>query len=173
VVAHLHSDDYYMHGQVIARAAEVLEGSGAEWCFGRAMDDIGGEVKPEPWKVPLYSYNRLLKGNFVPHPATFVRKRIFDRLGMYDTGYRYSMDYDMWLRIGSVYEPSQVNEHWSAFRRHEGSTSTANRIKGLEEDFKIRMKHTVKTPWNYVYHYAHFLFRQYRLRRQLKQVKTV
>lgn len=171
VVAHLHSDDYYLHGQVLSSVAQVLAESGAEWCFGRAMDDIAGAVNPEPWQVPEYSYQRLLKGNFLPHPATFVRKRVFDQIGMYDTKCRYAMDYDMWLRIGSVYEPAQINEHWSVFRRHEGSLSTANKMEGFEEDFKIRLKYVVKTPWDYAYHYAYYLFRQFRLRRQLKQVR--
>lgn len=172
ILAHLHSDDYYLHGQVLSRVANVLAESGAEWCFARAMDDIDGSVKPEPWQVPSYSYHRLLKGNFLPHPATFVRKRVFEKLGMYDTTCRYAMDYDMWLRIGSSYEPAQINEHWSVFRRHDGSLSTANRMEGLEEDFKIRMKHVAHTPWHYVYHYAHFYFRRHRLRRQLQGVKS-
>ncbi len=171
VIAHLHSDDYYLHDHVISHVAEILGKSGTEWCFGRSMDDIDGKITPEPWKVPQYSYNRLLKGNFIPHPSTFIRKRVFDRIGMYDTRYRFAMDYDMWLRIGKEYEPMQIDEHWSVFRRHDGSTSTANEIKGLTEDFKIRMSHTTKTPMVCIYHYAHFLFRQYRLR--CKLAKTI
>jgi glycosyltransferase involved in cell wall biosynthesis len=169
VIAHLHSDDYYLHNRVICRVAEIMTESGAEWCFGRAMDDIAGEVRPEPWKVPRYSYRRLLKGNFIPHQSTFVRKRVFKLLGMYDTHYRLAMDYDMWLRIGRDYEPVQVDEHWSVFRRHAGSASTANEMKGFEEDFGIRMKYVKKTPWHYLYHYAHFIVRRHRLRRKLNQ----
>jgi glycosyltransferase involved in cell wall biosynthesis len=169
IVAHLHSDDYYLHNRVISRVAEIMSGSGAEWCFGRAMDDIAGEVRPEPWKVPHYSYRRLLKSNFIPHQSTFVRKRVFERLGMFDTHYRLAMDYDMWLRIGMDYEPVQVDEHLVVFRRHAGSASTANEMKGFEEDFGIRMKYVKKTPWNYLYHYAHYIVRRHRLRRKLAQ----
>jgi glycosyltransferase involved in cell wall biosynthesis len=172
VVAHLHSDDYYLHGNVLSCVAQVLTESGTEWCFGRAMDDIGEEVKPEPWQVPVYSYRRLLKGNFIPHPATFVRKRVFDQLGMYDTGCRYAMDYDMWLRIGRVYQPVQVDKHWSVFRRHEGSLSNANKMESFAEDFKIRMRHVTHTPWDYAYHYIYYFYRQHRLRRQLQQMKS-
>jgi glycosyltransferase involved in cell wall biosynthesis len=173
VVANLHSDDYYQHGQVVGRAAGVLEESGAEWCFGRSKDDIGGEVKGEPWRVPHYSYRRLLKGNFIPHPSVFVRRRVFCNLGMFDVSYRYAMDYDMWLRIGQVHKPVQVDEHWAVFRRHAGSTSTANQREAFAEDFKVRMSHVKATaPWEYPYHYAHFLFRRYRLLRQLRKSQS-
>lgn len=167
VIAHLHSDDYYLHGRVISRVADVLEASGADWCFGRAMNDIDGEISPEPWKVPAYSYRRLLKSNFIPHPSTFVRKRIFDRVGTFDVRYRYAMDYDMWLRIGKVWQPAQVDEHWGVFRRHAGSASTANRVAGHREDFRVRRHHAARTPWSFAYHGAHFLVRLARLRRQL------
>lgn len=173
VIAHLHSDDYYLHEKVISSAADTLEVSGAEWCFGRGMNDIGGEVKPEPWKVPTYSYRRLMKGNFIPHEATFVRRRVFAHLGVYNTAYRYAMDYDMWLRIGKVYTPVQVDEHWGVFRRHEDSISTANEIEGFREDFKVRISHIDKTPWNYAYHYLHFFFRQFRLQRRLQRQTLV
>ncbi len=167
VIAHLHSDDYYLHSRVVSQAAQVLEESTAEWCFGRAKDDVDGEVRSESWKVPRYSYQRLLKGNFIPHISTFVRKRIFDRLGLFDTRYLYAMDYDMWLRIAKHYDPIQLDDHLGAFRRHPSSTSTANQMEGLQENFRIRMRHVVKTPWNYIYHYAHFLVRKRRLQRKL------
>ena len=165
VIAHLHSDDYYLHGGVISRVAQALNSSGTEWCFGRAKDDVSGEVLSECWKIPRYSYQRLLKGNFVPHVSTFVRKRVFEKLGPFDAEYRYAMDYDMWLRIGKRYEPAQLDEHLGVFRRHQGSASTANYQNGMKEDFQIRIRHAGKMPWVYLYHYAHYLARKHRFRR--------
>jgi glycosyltransferase involved in cell wall biosynthesis len=168
VVAHLHSDDYYLHGHVLARVADILEESGAEWCFGRAMNCIGGECRSEEWKIPVYSFRRLLKGNFIPHPSTFVRKRVFDKLGLYNPAYRYAMDYDMWLRIGKMFNPVQIDEHWSVFRYHEGSLSSANQLDAFNEDFAIRLKHVGKGKvYDYPVHFAHYLFRRFRLIRKM------
>lgn len=169
VVAHLHSDDYYLHGRVISQVARVLEECSADWCFGRAKDDVDNEVCPESWIVPRYSYQRLLKGNFIPHVATFVRKRVFEEVGLFDIQCRYAMDYDMWLRIGKHYDPVQVDEHFGVFRRHSKSASTANQMEGLEESFQICLRHASKTPWTYFYHYAHFLARKQRLQRKLSK----
>jgi len=169
VIAHLHSDDYYLHGRVISQAARVLDECGADWCFGRAKDDVDSEVRPEGWIVPRYSYQRLLKGNFIPHVATFVRKKVFDQVGLFDIQRRYAMDYDMWLRIGKHYDPVQLDEHLGVFRRHSKSASTANQLEGLEESFQICLGHASKTPWTYFYHYAHFLVRKQRLQLKLRK----
>lgn len=169
VIAHLHSDDYYLHGRVISQAARILDECGADWCFGRAKDDVDSEVRPEGWTVPRYSYQRLLKGNFIPHVATFVRKKVFEQVGLFDIQRRYAMDYDMWLRIGKHYDPVQLDEHLGVFRRHSKSASTANQMEGLEESFQICLRHASKTPWTYLYHYAHFLVRKQRLQRKLSK----
>jgi glycosyltransferase involved in cell wall biosynthesis len=169
VIAHLHSDDYYLHGRVISQAARVLDECGADWCFGRAKDDVDNEVRPEAWIVPRYSYQRLLKGNFIPHIATFVRKRVFEQVGLFDIHRRYAMDYDMWLRIGKQYDPVQLDEHLGVFRRHLKSASTANQLEGLEESFQICLRHASKTPWTYFYHYAHFIVRKQRLQMKLRK----
>jgi glycosyltransferase involved in cell wall biosynthesis len=164
VVAHLHSDDFYLHGHVLASVANILEESGAEWCFGRAMNCIDGECRPEQWKVPDYSFKRLLKGNFIPHSSTFVRKRVFNQLGLYNPEYRYAMDYDMWLRIGKLFNPVQIDEHWSVFRYHEGSLSSANQVETFKEDFAVRLQHVAKNNmYEYAVHLVYYLFRRIRL----------
>ena len=66
------------------------------------------------------------KGNFIPHPATFIERELFEKVGKFDTGLKYAMDYDLWLRLGNIAEPLQLNDHLSVFRRHAGSLSTAN-----------------------------------------------
>jgi glycosyltransferase involved in cell wall biosynthesis len=162
VITHLHSDDYYAHPQVLSHVARALDETGAEWLFGRCLSDIEGERVPEGYAVPPYSYRRLLKGNFIPHPATFVRKSLLDRAGSFDEGIKYAMDYDLWLRLGRLSEPVQLDEHLAVFRRHGGSLSTANRMASFEDDFAVRMKYAGKTPWSLAYHWAHYLVRRRR-----------
>jgi glycosyltransferase involved in cell wall biosynthesis len=163
VVAHLHADDYYLGPDVIAEAAAALEESGAQWVFGRAMDDMNdGRLLPEGWAVPRYSYGQLLWANFIPHQATFVRRPLFEQVGTFDGQYRFAMDYDMWLRIGKVAEPKQVDRHWVAFRRHAGSLTEAHYTKSMREDFLVRMKHAGYSPQSLVKHGAHYAVRRLR-----------
>jgi glycosyltransferase involved in cell wall biosynthesis len=169
VIAHLHSDDYYAHPQVLKHVAQAMQTTGAEWLFGRCFSDIDGQRVPEGHPIPKYSYNRLLKGNFIPHPATFVRNSLFACAGGFDQSVRYAMDFELWLRLGKLAEPVQLDEHLAVFRRHSGSLSTANPMASFEDDFAVRMRHAAKTPWSLAYHWAHYLVRRRRLLQGLKQ----
>lgn len=141
VIAHMHSDDYYYSPDVFASVANALEQSGAQWVFGRIMSDIDNVVSPESYVVPRYSYKRFLQGNFIPHPATFIRRSVFEDLGVFSETLRYAMDYDLFLRIAKRYTPLQLDQHLAVFRRHDGSTTQANFMKSFEEDFRVRCHH--------------------------------
>lgn len=173
IIVHLHSDDYFAHNGVLERVFSVFRENEASWLFGRCLSDIGGNRVPESYVIPRYSYRRLLKGNFIPHPATFIRRELFGKFGVFDTKLKYAMDYDQWLRLGRVSEPIQLDEHLSVFRRHAGSLSTANRMAAFEEDYRVRLRYTSSAPWWHIYHYAHFLVRRSRIQRQLRAVSGV
>jgi len=168
VIAHLHSDDYYAHPQVLSRVAQAFETEGAEWLFGRCLSDIDGQRVSEGYMIPHYSYQRLLKGNFIPHPATFVRKALFERTGVFEKSIKYAMDYDLWLRFGKLAVPLQLDEHLAVFRRHAGSLTTSNPLASFENDFVVRMNYAAKTPWSLAYHWAHYWVRRRRILKELK-----
>ena len=163
VIAHLHSDDYYAHPKVLSYVVSALTRANAAWLFGRCLTDIDGKVLPEGFAIPPYSYRRLLKGNFIPHPATFVRRSLFKQAGGFDERIKYAMDYDLWLRLGRLAQPVQLDEHLAVFRAHPGSLSTANRMASFEDDFAVRMKYANNTPWSLAYHWAHYLVRRRRI----------
>jgi glycosyltransferase involved in cell wall biosynthesis len=167
VIAHLHSDDYYGAPDVLSYVARKFDESGVGWLFGANLFDTGDKVGPPAWAVPRYSYARLLKGNFIPHESTFVRRSLFEQVGGFDVNYKYAMDYDLWLRLGRVAEPLQLDRPLSVFREHGGSASSANRMAGFEEDHRIRMRYAPQTPWSLAYHWAHYVWRKRRLKRQL------
>lgn len=160
VVAHLHSDDYYLRPDVLSTVARHLDASGRGWLFGRIRQDIGGTLRAEGYVAPRFSMSRLLRRNFIPHPATFVRRDLMLRAGCFDTGLKYAMDYDLWLKLARLAEPVQLDEPFAAFRVHEGSASTKNRLAAMEEDFRVRLAHTGANPLTRAEHYARHLVRR-------------
>jgi glycosyltransferase involved in cell wall biosynthesis len=164
IVAHLHSDDYYLHGRVLSEVARHLESSGRNWLFGRTRPIIKGELCSENYVSPRFSHARLLKGNFVPHPATFVRRELMQRAGGFDTNLKYAMDYDLWLRIGRNNEPVQLDDPLTAFREHEGSLSSATgtKLAAMAEDYQVRLAHASRNPLELAEHYARYLVRRRR-----------
>jgi len=163
VIAHLHSDDYYVGPQVLSSVAHHLQSSGRNWLFGRILRDVDGELHPENFISPRYSYSRLLRANFIPHPATFVRREFIQRAGGFDNRLKYAMDYDLWLKLGELGEPVQLDLPLAAFREHQGSLSTRERLPALKEDLQVRISHTGLNPLALAMHYARYLVRRKRI----------
>lgn len=161
VVAHLHSDDYYLSSDVLSTVARHLEG-GAGWLFGRTMTDLGGRLVPEDYVAPRFSHARLLRGNFIPHPATFVRRELMLRAGGFDENLKYAMDYDLWLKLARLAEPVQLDCPFAAFREHDGSLSTRERVAAMEEDFRVRLAHAGKPRLATLMHTARYHVRRLR-----------
>lgn len=164
VVAHLHSDDYYLRPDVLSKVAGHLQSSGRGWLFGRTMALIDGKLHPDNYIAPRHSFEQLLKGNYVPHPATFVRRDWMERAGGFDIGLKYAMDYDLWLRLARMGEPVQLDEALAAFREHEGSlsSSTRTRLAAMAEDMRVRLAYAGKNPFERAEHYARYFVRRQR-----------
>jgi glycosyltransferase involved in cell wall biosynthesis len=86
------ADDSLYSPDSIARA--VMLGQSADLVYGKMVlsdDQISGVLGRE---VQLSDLAR----QTLCHPATFVRKRVFDRVGKFDTSYRIAADYDHIVR---------------------------------------------------------------------------
>lgn len=169
IIACLHSDDFYLHANVLATVAERFNTTSCEWLFGRTSSLIDGKLRPENFKVPTYTRQALLKGNFIPHPATFVSRELMQKTDGFNTELRYAMDYDLWLRLSMLAEPFQLNLPLTAFREHEGSLSTANRMAALREDLQVRLKYAPQDPLARMLHLARFQIRKFRQLLQTNQ----
>ena len=133
IIAHLHSDDFYEPGALKRVVGYFLEASGCKWLIGEAnfLDQRGRKRKRMVFP-PKYSYRRLKRANFIPHPAVFLKREVFERVGLFDKGLRYVMDYEMWLRVGRSYEPIQTEDVLANFR--EVGRSSVEILKTWQEE---------------------------------------
>ena len=164
-IAHLHSDDYYFSNDVLETVAERFAADKVDWMFGN-IQVLKDDVLQKPHAMNPFSYRSLAAGKaFVPHPAVFVRKAAFDRVGVFDEKLKYAMDIDLWLRLGAVARPSTVDRTFTVFRDHAGSVSSANKIKARQEEFSVRRRHLDKAPLAFGVYCLRYMKRM----RQLKQ----
>lgn len=158
IIVHLHSDDYLYGNDVLTRVAGFFERSGRKWLFGRTLALIGDKLVADNYVAPRFTYANLLRRNFIPHAATFVCRELMLMIGGFDTKLKYAMDYDMWLKLGRMTEPLQLDEPFAVFREHEGSLSTRDRRAAMEEDFQVRLNHVGNNILAQAIHYArHFV----------------
>lgn len=139
IVAHLHSDEYFLDAEVISEVASVFrENPDPVWVTGgfHFVDQDGRFLKEI--KVRRYSYRRLIHSNIILHPATFIRRSAFLGVGGFDLSLHYCMDYHLWLRLGALGDPVLVKKPLACFCVHGGSRSTTQAASTYAEEFQVR-----------------------------------
>lgn len=74
------------------------------------------------------AYQRLLIQNVICAPTVMVRRECFERLGTFSEHYKFVLDWDMWLRIATVYDVGYINEPLVGYRIHPGQ-ETRNAVR--------------------------------------------
>jgi glycosyltransferase involved in cell wall biosynthesis len=163
-VAHLHGDDYYAADDVLALVAARFAGTRADWLFGTIQVLKDGALIP-PYPMRRFSYRALASGYAsVPHPAVFIRRSVFGRVGLFDESLKYAMDIDLWLRLGRVAQPLTVDRPLTVFRDHAGSVSSSNKVKARQEEFRVRRQYLAQAPLAFGIYCLRYLKRMRQLR---------
>jgi GT2 family glycosyltransferase len=138
VVGWLNADDVYMPGALDRVGRAFAEHPDALWATGGCLiiDDDGKEIRRlvtayKDFFLRHYSYSLHLVQNFVSCPSTFVRRSAFDQVGLLEERFAYSMDYDLWLRLGRLSPPVILDQTLAGFRMAPGSLS----MSGFERQF--------------------------------------
>lgn len=101
VVGFLHADDLFAHRAVLARVAEAFADPQIEAVYGDLVyvrhDDVDRVVRY--WRAGEFELGALRRGWMPPHPTFYVRRRVYQRLGLFDTRYHIAADYDLVLRF--------------------------------------------------------------------------
>jgi glycosyltransferase involved in cell wall biosynthesis len=165
IIAHLHSDDYYLRPDVLSLVLRQLGTGAAQWLFGRAMPVKHGVLQAENFIAPRYDYRALVRTNFIPHPATFVCRSLFKRAGSFNPRLKYAMDYELWLRLGRLAPPLQLSTPLAAMREHEGSLSTREMLATMREALQVRLTYADADLLERAEHYLRYFVRRHRAMR--------
>ncbi|HNW91172.1 MAG TPA: glycosyltransferase family 2 protein [Bacteroidales bacterium] len=90
----LNSGDYLSDKDILSKVTSFNHEE--DIVFGNIMIDRGGDIKPVVYndKITL----KVLFKDSLPHPATFIKKVLFDKIGCYDESFRLAGDYEFFLR---------------------------------------------------------------------------
>ena len=96
IVAILNADDMY-YANTISLVVEAFEASGCDLVYGNLtkLNEIDGKSY-ERTEKPDFSRIEVTMSIF--HPATFVKQSVYDEIGLFNTEYRVSSDYEFILR---------------------------------------------------------------------------
>lgn len=135
VIGLINSGDRYLPG-----ALKLVEKSFA----GRDLDNSifwGDVIYEKKGRIRGFRPENRYRGAFAPHPSMFVPRRVYERIGVYDTSFRLLGDYDFMYRavnhcgVDVIYVPEPV-----AFYR-EGGLSDRNIVACLRDELRVKLRY--------------------------------
>lgn len=109
------------------------------------------------WKKGQKSYLFSANHRLLPlemtlnHPAVFVKKSVYEKVGLYNLGFKCAMDYEFLIRCyKNNLEFFYINEKFSNMRLQ--GTSDVNWIQGYKEVRKIKDQYFGKKGTNFLYY---------------------
>jgi len=103
VIGLMHSDDLFAAPDILERVAAAFEDPAVDAVYGDldyvAAADTARVIRR--WRSRAFTPALLARGWMPPHPTLYLRRRVFEAHGLYDTTYRIAADYDAVLRYFS------------------------------------------------------------------------
>jgi glycosyltransferase involved in cell wall biosynthesis len=148
ILAYINSDDCYEPDAFQKVGEYFAKKPDAHWVTGkcRIIDEKGNERRrlitqyKNLWLF-LKSYKVLLVLDYISQPATFWRRTVIEKIGLFDENEHLSMDYDYSLRAGQHFSLHVIDSYLAAFRIHPSSKSRLIR-EHFNSDLAIAKRYT-------------------------------
>jgi len=129
----LNSDDYYYTDNIFEQVVNVLKKSQHLIFHGDILfiDPKYGSYLRKPYKLDTFKTMPL------NHPTMFIKKEVYDAVGLFDTSYSYSMDFEFYCRLYNGY-PDLSNKLYYFDKNpvvvmNAGGESWSNEIQSILE----------------------------------------
>ena len=149
IIGILNSDDLYFNKDTLQKVVSLFKSDDdVEVVYGDLIyvssDDTNRVVRY--WKSKPYYNSFFEDANVPPHPAFFVKKSLYDRIGLYNTVLKLASDYEFMLRamkaniVKSIYIPmvlvrmrlgGETNKSIINIIKGNGEISIAWRVNGF------------------------------------------
>jgi glycosyltransferase involved in cell wall biosynthesis len=155
IVAWINSDDLYTRDSFMNVGRYFTNNPDMDMVFGDCalIDDRGNQTGrlEAPYE---FSLKQLIEtGDFIPQPSVFFTKKALKESGGLNESLHYSMDYELWIKIGLSHRVGNIHTLLSAFRKQPNQkTFTTNNLQ-YRENLKIRSRYGgVKQKYAFVRH---------------------
>jgi glycosyltransferase involved in cell wall biosynthesis len=147
ILAYLNSDDIYLPGAIRTATTYLHAHPEVGMVYGdcRVIDAQGRVLglMPGP-EFDLYRY--IHRAEVIPQQATFWRREALERVGAFDAGLHYSMDYDFFIRVGRAFPVAHIPQPLACFRLHGASKTVSRESLHWRESLAVSERYGMK-PW--------------------------
>lgn len=142
IIGIINSDDWYSE-DAVESVVDCFRQNAIDLVYGRIIKILeNGEEKIRK-NMPLKSMWYQMA---IPHPSVFVKRDIYQDLGIFDTRYQFAADYELLLRFYTNKIKFYYLDKVLAYFRLGGITTT-ERKKIYDDGYKISMAYINKCPY--------------------------
>ena len=146
----LNSDDVFFHQNVISNVVESIKRNSSDCVYGDLIycNEKGKVVRY--WKSGSCNIKKFKFGWMPPHPTFFVKKNIYNNLGLFNVDFKSAADYELMLRllykhkINASYVPEVLVKMQIGGKSNK---SLKNRLIANLEDKKAWDVNNIKRPF--------------------------
>ncbi|PWT74353.1 MAG: glycosyl transferase [Bacteroidetes bacterium] len=139
IIGILNSDDIYVDRNVLEEVARIFENESVDVCYAdlQYVESHQSSRVVRKWRSGNFSDRSFYWGWMPPHPTFFVRKKVYEKVGLFNTDLRSAADYELMLRIllknkmAAHYMPKIIVSMRSG---GVSNASIQNRIRANKED---------------------------------------
>jgi len=141
IIGFLHSDDMYSNCDVLKKVADAFGRARIDSCYGDLLYVDKNDIKKvvRYWKSSEYTYGKFRYGWMPPHPTFFVRRKVYESYGGFNTDLKIAADYELMLRFIEKHRVSTlyIPEVLITMRMGgESNKSLRNMLRKSFEDYK-------------------------------------
>jgi len=132
IIHYLHSDDYYLNQTSLEKVAEIFNNRrDLVWLTGNFLIELAGRkvVIPQTRLLRMNPEIALSFMNIISHENTFMKRDFVQRYGGFNEGKNEVVEYSLWLNLIKDNKPLIVDDEYTVFIIHKGSTSTGSFLK--------------------------------------------
>lgn len=147
IIGIINSDDILAHNSVFKKVVSEMK-KGASIVYSDLLFYNSDFTKVE--RVFKTGKGNIKKGWHPPHPTLYLKKEIYDEVGLFNLDYRISADLDLMIRIfkDQKYKSAYIKDFFVKMRTGGVSTNGLNGyIKNFKEAVKVYKNNNIKFPY--------------------------
>lgn len=149
IIGILNSDDIYANEDVLQKIVDKFNQSKCDGTYGDLMF-MDEETMSKPQRIWKSPKGKLKNGWHPAHPTLYLKKEVYDKIGVFNLKYRIAADYDFMIRVMQDEKVKlEYIDDYIVYMR-VGGTSTAGikgYLKNLNEANLVLKDNNVKHPY--------------------------
>lgn len=140
IISIINSDDFYYDENVFNRVLDEFNDPEIQFVHGDIYffdEKYGSNIRR-----PLPA--NMMKGLLYNHPTLFVRRSFYEKAGLFDTSYKFSMDFEFYCRIARDYDPENISSYISdqpLVQMSSGGASWNYELESIKENRRAMIEY--------------------------------